>query len=186
MRELTEFENREINTLKAELSELETKRDKMRKVHASRDGMALNPAGDIGGIRSRSAKRKAQMFDRWTKDATESINLNKAIAGKKAEIRLLENAPKRDAQAEGAKNAGDTITAFMRANVKAGDKVEFLPNPQTAPTIVRRVNAKSVSLEPYGERYEWNDIFPCKPDGTYYSPIERIKRITDWTKENAQ
>ena len=41
------------------------------------DGFHINPAGDIGGIRSRSRKVKGQMFDRWTKQAHEGVELEK-------------------------------------------------------------------------------------------------------------
>ena len=66
-----------ITLLQTRLADVESKLVKHYQECERTSGFVTNPAGDIGGIRSRSRKVKGQVFDRWTKQAHEGVELEK-------------------------------------------------------------------------------------------------------------
>ena len=185
MRELDDIEIAEINQLKEKLAKLEAKKFRQNADHDSRSGAKTNPIGEIGGIRSRSPKRKRQMFDRWTRDAKDAMALEQAIAATKASIKRVENTPRAEQRKAGEAVAAEVTTAFTKAHVRAGDRVEYTLNPRLE-MVVEKVNKVSVSIAgwPRGERVRIDEIFPCKDDGTFYSIEERVAVLVAWGKAN--
>ena len=70
---LTDQDHADIATIEAQLADLDAAIQRHHRTQLT--GHDTNPAGDIGGIRSRSAKRKQQIFDRFTREAKTAIKL---------------------------------------------------------------------------------------------------------------
>ena len=107
--------NETIQGLEQELEEINAK---IEHHHGgSLDSMGVNPAGDIGGIRSRSAKKKKQIFDRYTREAKQAVELYRQRDRILSAIKYHEQQPARDEQDlrvldwfDNHLKAGDTYT----------------------------------------------------------------------------
>lgn len=129
--------DREIADLEAQLATLATKRDRHNAECEHSSGFVTNPAGEIGGIRSRSPKRKQQMFDRWTRQARTATDLFQQYKRIQREIKAKQAYISRRA----TEAARDEI---LRLVLRPGDRVSV---PWSDDGIVVRVNQKSVTVK---------------------------------------
>lgn len=115
------------------LSEVEAK---ITAYHRTvKTGVDINPAGDIGGIRSRSAKAKERIFDRYSRDAATAVALYNERDRIKAKIAFIEEAPEREKR--------DIAKLLFWDNIKAGDTFQ----PGNYPIRIIRKNAWSITTE---------------------------------------
>ena len=125
-----------LETLQNELATLDTEIDKMHKRHAQRDGMAMNPAGDFGGIRSRSQKAKDRIFAAYSTDAAEGVKQYKKRTNLRLRIELLQQAPGRARY----RWLSDLGTLFWWDSLEPGDTF----TPGNDPLPIRKVNKVSL------------------------------------------
>lgn len=126
-----------LDELKKELDETNAK---IKRHHGtSISGAQMNPAGDIGGIRSRSPKRKQQIFDRYTREANEGVALYKRRDSLKREIARIETQPARDRKAL----LRDIALYHWWNSLKPGDTIK----PGNATLTIKKKNAKSIVVE---------------------------------------
>lgn len=125
-------------------------------------GARLNPAGDIGGIRSRSKKRKRQIAERRDALAAESVRLVRERDRLQTTIANLKAAPGREAVKERARISWRGI---LRDKLQKGDEVEVMPYRGTFRVV--RVNKASVTVErggasDFSERVSYAQIKPLR------------------------
>jgi hypothetical protein len=123
-------------TLEQQLAEVVEQIEKMHKRHEATSGFATNPAGDFGGIRSRSQRTKDRMFDRWSKQADEAIKLYKKRDSIKAQIKYLEEKPAKEAK----QLRYDLLVLTWWDQIKPGDTWA----PGNNDLVITKKNAKSI------------------------------------------
>lgn len=180
------------NQLRAEVARLETKVAKLTPAAHAPDELGNYFTHGTGGMsaaqaRGRQKRHAAQLAK--IKDLAAADSDLKYLRARLAAFEAGECHPNGQPRADSpsrqrAASAVDMIGQFVRAHVKAGDNVEFLPNPQSGPSIVRRVNRKSVTLEPYGTQWSMAEIRPYKPDGSAYTPGEYANAVAQWCRDN--
>lgn len=84
-----------LQQLQDELAQVEARIARHQIACERWSGFNTNPAGDIGGIRSRSRKQKEQLFNRWTKQANETVYLAGRKAALEREIAAVQEADRR-------------------------------------------------------------------------------------------
>lgn len=92
----------ELETLRADLTRVETRIAELSAECDRTSGAATNPEGEIGGIRSRSRRQKDQLTARWDRQSADWRRLVGERDALKARIRWAEGATGR-ARAELAK-----------------------------------------------------------------------------------
>lgn len=144
---MTQYTNWTVEEIEAELAKVDARIEQHNAECQRTSGHALNPAGDIGGIRSRSKRQKRQMWERWDRQAKESIALHQKRD-------LLAAIIKNRKQAEIEQMA----TVRVKEQVQVGDLVwGGFPRP----VRVKRKNTKSVTVEcqsGYTERVPWDRV----------------------------
>lgn len=137
--------------------QLDAVNKKLEKHHAEWErtsGHALNPAGEIGGIRSRSRRQKARIWVRWDRQASEGV----ALVREKKRLEACIAAEAREALRPAAEAR---IERCLRDTLKKGDRVNVAGFQTTG--VVVRVNAKTVSVQfpsGYREAVGWGVIDP--------------------------
>lgn len=138
--------------------QLEQVERELARLYAESDavsGAALNPAGDIGGIRGRSPRQKEQLAVRRDRIAREIVALER-------ERQHLLNKAASEERAAVAAQAQEIVTDRVRGAIKKGMRVTVAGFPN--PGVVQRVNAKSVTVafpSGYTERVRYDDVFPA-------------------------
>lgn len=100
-------------TLQDKLADVEARLEKHYRT--SLTGAQSNPAGDIGGIRGRSQKRKDQIFNRYSREAAQGVALQAERDRILTQIKIEQEAPARERHnlrllaAWDALKAGDTF-----------------------------------------------------------------------------
>lgn len=117
-------------------------------------GSATNPAGDIGGIRSRSAKRKNQIMDAYIDAAGKYAPAKARVESLQKQIADIESGEReaREARQEAARPAREAAVAEFKAKrvawfdgLKAGDSVDIGGNQ---PVVIIKKNRNSIKTGP--------------------------------------
>lgn len=150
--------NHNTDALQRELDMVNAAIERNDKEWVRTSGHALNPAGDIGGIRSRSPRQKGRIVARWDRQAAEGV----ALMRRKKALETRIAAEKREVAREAQRPVLEAeIERVLRDTLKPGDPVHVsgFPNPGT----VVRVNAKSVSVKfpsGYKEAVQFSSVAP--------------------------
>lgn len=113
-------------------------------------GHAVNPDNEIGGMRGRSARGKAQLMDRWDRQARESARLHGERRSLAQRIEWLEAAPIRDRFNAVSLMWWDALTVGSRITIGNG------------PLAITRKSAASVTLET-GTRWTREELTGLSP-----------------------
>lgn len=113
-------------------------------------GHAVNPDNEIGGMRSRSARGKARLMDRWDSQARESARLHDQRRSLAQRIEWLESAPIRD--------RADALALAWWDGLTVGDRVSV----GNGALGITRKSAASVTLET-GSRWTREGITGLSP-----------------------
>lgn len=139
-----------LDRLRSELATL----DERIAAHAAAcertSGHTVNPDNEIGGMRSRSARGKAQLIDRWDRQAREATTLHGQRRTLALRIEWLESAPIRDRADALALAWWDDLTVGSRVSVGNGT------------LAITRKSAASVTLET-GSRWTCEGITGLSP-----------------------
>jgi len=138
--------------LQAELARVDAALAALAEECARTGGSATNPEGEIGGIRSRSRRQKARLWDRWDRQAGEWQRLTRRRRELATRIKAAEDAPKRAA-------AADAVEDLCR-RLAPGDRV-WAGYPE--PCTVVRVNARTITVRTPGGRLERAAFCDCGP-----------------------
>ena len=123
-----------LDVLRHELAECNAQIE--QHLASSISGSTMNPAGDIGGIRSRSQKRKQQIFDRYSREARRHVELIEKRDSLKQRIAYIESQPKRDRTLL----QRDIALYHWWNNLKSGDTIK----PGNNALLIVKKNTKSV------------------------------------------
>lgn len=142
--------DREIADLEAQLATIDAKQERHDAECERTSGFRTNPAGDIGGIRSRSKKQKQQLFERWSRQARTTVDL---LEQRRRIVRDIE-AKKQIIPRKAREAAANEILQLI---IRPGDKVSV---PWSDSGTVVRVNKKSVTVQTalVKEPVKWNLI----------------------------
>ena len=155
-----------VDELQADLARIEQKLQRNRAEYDSVSGERLNPIGEIGGIRSRSKKRKRQIADKRLRVAKEYVELITERQQLQREIKAAQQRPVHE-------KAQATIEQVLRDKLRPGDRVET----QYGEATVIRCNAKSVTIETgsgFRDRLGWNQL----------RPVDWQRMYAEWRADN--
>lgn len=154
---MTEEEMRLLDDLKSKLAKCNEQIE--QHLASSTSGAAMNPAGDIGGVRSRSRKRRRQIFERYSKEAKEHIELLKRREDLKRRIAYIESSSERERRA-----LQRDISLYRWWNsLKPGDTIE----PGNNVLVITKKNAKSVVVSS-GSRWTMYEVTGLTNDRVSY------------------
>lgn len=174
--------------LRAEIERLEKKIARLTPSADREDELAHHFTHGVGNMTAGQAKRRQRSHDAQRKAIGDRFQAQKDLTYLRNRLANFEagechadGQPRADAPSRQVrKRVTDVYAAYIRAHVKKGDAVEFMPNPQR--TVVRRLNPKTVTLEPHGTTWSYTDIRPYKPDGSQYSDREIGQAVAAWAK----
>lgn len=166
---------------------VESERAALERLHASDNIPGVFQAGGsnytMGKKREAMNSRLSTQFNKL-QDAEQRLkNAESRLSGYRSgeyheNGQAKANSPKREA----VKAATKTYADFIRATVKAGDRVTFLPNPSPGGDTIKKLNQKTVSLSG-GSSWDYLDIHPWI-DGNPATQKEVMAAFKRW-KENA-
>ncbi|MCG3207209.1 MAG: hypothetical protein FOGNACKC_00809 [Anaerolineae bacterium] len=146
-----------LEQLERELATVNDAIDSLHKKAARTSGFAVNPVGEIGGIRSRSKRQKRKLMEKWDREVAELVGLYRRKRALESEIAALKVAPKREANQR-------LLDDFLKKTLKVGDMVWCgYPDPKR----VVRINQKTVTVQcsNFLDRVPWSRL----------APVERVK-----------
>lgn len=112
---------RGVEELRAQLARVNARIAALEAETERTSGRALNPDGEIGGMRGRSRRAKGRILDRWDRQAREHVQLVADRAALEAAIREAEGAAGRAAARAGAEAAERRDRARVAALPLAND-----------------------------------------------------------------
>jgi len=112
-------------------------------------GSETNPAGDIGGIRSRSQRQKNAIFNRYMREATEGVALATQRDNLQRRITILKDMPERERRAH--EIAIEKLEWWD--GLKPGDTF----TPGNAPLVIARKNRKTL-ITASGSRWTIEEV----------------------------
>ncbi len=150
------------------------------------------PGSFVTGRSNQSAslrRRRERLNDKTAEAFKASEKARKEFEIARARLAAVEagevhanGQPRADAPSRQRAKAAETAWGdYIRATVKAGDRVTFLPNPDDSGSIVERVNRKTVALHG-GSKWDFMSILPWK-DGKPQTKSEAIAAYTAWKQQ---
>lgn len=124
-----------LDKLRSELADLDVRIAAHAAACERTSGHAVNPDNEIGGMRGRSARGKAQLMDRWDRQAREATTLHDQRRTLALRIEWLESALIRDRFDAVSLMWWDALTVGSRITIGNG------------PLAITRKSAASVTLE---------------------------------------
>jgi hypothetical protein len=174
--------------LRAEIARLEKKVARSCGKADKEDELAHHFSHGVGQMTARQAERRQRSHDAQLAAIRERAQAQKDLTYLRNRLLSFEagechanGQPRADAPSRQLrKRVGDVYAEYIRAHVRKGDAVEFLPNPNASASIVRRLNPKTISLEPHGTTWSYSDVRPLKADGAKYSDKEIAQVVAAW------
>jgi len=174
--------------LRAEIERLEKKVARLSGKADQEDELTPYFTHGVGQMTARQAERRQRLHDAQLTAIRERAQAQKDLAYLRNRLASVEagecyanGQPRADAPSRQVrKRVGDVYAGYIRAHVRKGDAVEFLPNPNADASIVRRLNPKTISLEPHGTTWSYSDVRPLKADGTKYNDKEIAQAVAAW------
>lgn len=131
---LTTAEQEKLETLRTQLATLEAQYEKKSAAHIT--GTQMNPAGDIGSIRSRSKRQKQHIMNRYDREARETVQFVNKIQELKKQITNLEGLAERRKK----RFKADMMRLKVWDALKVGDTFQ----PGNNPLQIKKKNRFSV------------------------------------------
>ena len=177
--------------LRAEIERLEKKVARLSGKADKEDEMTHHFSHGVGQMTQRQAERRQRAHDAQltaicdrAQAQSDLTYLRLRLANFEAGECHANGQPRADAPSRQVrKRVVDVYAAYIRSHVRKGDAVEFLPNPNAGNNIVRRLNPKTISLEPHGTTWNYSDVRPIKADGSVYSDKEIAHAVAAWCVE---
>lgn len=170
--------------IKRRIEQLEKKIPRLEKIaYAPQVNVGWVEAGGenykMGKKLDAENNRRMNAYSELTKAQTELNFLKTRLENYHAGETHLNGQPRKDAPSRKKKESTNlTIANFLRAHIKAGDRVGLAGTRNTLD--VKRVSAKSIT-DDHDERWSYDEIFLLK-NGKPMDDAELLAMFKDWMK----